>query len=375
MENKKEKVGISMKNHFIIDKKELTCTYINLIIAKMFFTYPRMLVLNSGSAAWIQMVYVTILSFGLFLIVNKLNKRSEMNNIFDLSEQIGGKFLRIIVGILLFGVLIINLAMNIRIFSESIRTVLLPNTPTSMVMLLFILAISIGAYTGIYSICRIHSLFMPIAAIVMVIFFIMLIPDINLSNIFPLAGLGTYNIFISGLESLSLFSDVMTIYILLPFCKNKRDIKISISYSFLIGGLSSVVMILIYTLVYPYPISGEFIIPVYQLARIVNIGHYFQRFEALFEFTWSIAMMLYSAFYLFVVCYTFTETFKIKYYKEVIIPVVLLAASLGFIPTNFVNFLSDGHEITTVIFPILYIVPAITGLLYMIKHRERRRRN
>ena len=364
-----------MKNHFIIGKKELTSTFINLIIAKMFFTYPRMLVQNSGNAAWIQMLYVAIISFGLFSIVNRLNNKTEMSNIFDISERVGGKFFRILVGLVLFSILIINLAMNIRIFSESIRTVLLPNTPTSMVMLLFIIAIGIGAYTGVYSICRIHSLFMPIAAIVMIIFFIMLIPDINLSNFFPLAGLGTYNLFITGLESLSLFSDVMIIYILLPFCNNRRDIKNSILYSYIIGGLSSVAMILIYTLVYPYPISGEFIIPIYQLARIVNIGHYFQRFEALFEFTWSIAMMLYSAFYLFVVCYTFTETFKVKYYKEVIIPVVLLAASLGFIPTNFVNFLSDGHEITTVIFPILYIVPAITGLLYMIKHRERRKRN
>jgi len=132
-------------------------------------------------------------------------------------------------------------------------------------------------------------------------------------------------------------------------------------------------MLLVYTLVYPYPISGEFIIPVYQLARIVNIGHYFQRFEAFFEFTWSIAMMLYSAFYLFVICYSFSETFRIKYYKEVIIPVVLLAASLGFIPTNFVNFLSDGHEITKVIFPLLYIIPAGMGLLYMLKYRERRK--
>lgn len=363
-----------MKNHFIIGKKELTSSFVNLIIAKMFFTYPRMLVLNSGSAAWIEMLYVAFISFGLFLIINKLNKDTEMNNIFDISEQIGGNFLRTIMGLLIFFVLIVNLAMNIRIFSESIRTVLLPNTPTSMVMLLFIIAIGTGAYTGIYSICRINSLFMPIAAIVMIAFFIMLIPDINLSNIFPLAGLGTYNIFIKGLESLSLFSDIMIIYILLPFCKNRRDIKYSISYSYLIGGLSSVAIILVYTLVYPYPISSEFIIPVYQLARIVNIGHYFQRFEAMFEFTWSISMMLYSSFYLFVVCYTFTETFKIKYYKEVIIPVVLLAASLGFIPTNFVNFLSDGHEITTVIFPVFYIVPAVIGLLHLIKHRERRKK-
>lgn len=364
-----------MEKSFILEKKELTSTFINLVVAKMFFTYPRFMVINSGNAAWIQMIYITLISFGLFLIINYLNKKSDMENIFDISERIGGKILRIIVGLLIFAVLMVNLAMNIRIFSESIRTVLLPNTPTSMVMLLFVISISVGAYIGIYSICRIHSLFMPVAAIVMLSFLLMLIPDINLNNIFPLAGTGTQNIFIEGLKSISLFGDMMIIYIIMPFCKNKRDIKKSVSYSFLISGIASSVMLLIYILVYPYPISKEFIIPVYQLARIVNIGQYFQRFEAFFEFTWSIAMMLYTSFYLFVISYTFTETFKTKYYKQVIIPIVLLAASIGFIPTNFVTFLSDGYVFSTILSPILFIFPAGIGLVYTIKIKRKERGN
>lgn len=362
-----------MNKHFILGKKEIITTFVNSVAAKMFFTYPRFMVLNSGSAAWIQVIYAALISFGLFLIIYELNKKTNMDSIFDIAEKTGGERFRILVGTVFSVVLIINLAINIRIFSESVRTVLLPNTPTSMVMLFFVIAVSIGAYSGIYSICRIHSLFMPVAALVMVIFFIMLIPDMNLTNIFPFAGTGTYNIFINGLESISLFGDLMIIYIIMPFCNNKRDIKTSISYSFLTAGAASSLMLLVYSLVYPYPISGEFIIPVYQLARIVNIGHYFQRFEAFFEFIWSIAMMLYCSFYLFTICYCFTETFKTKFYKELIIPVAFLAASLGFIPTNFVNFLDKGHKIDGILFPFIYAVPGITGLLYSLKHRERRK--
>lgn len=362
-----------MDKHFILEKKELTCTFVNLVVAKMFFTYPRVMILNSGNAAWIQMIYVSLISFALFFIVNYFNKRSNMENIFDISERIGGKIFRIIIGLMIFAVLMVNLAMNIRIFSESIRTVLLPNTPTSMVMLFFIIAVSIGAYVGIYSICRIHSLFMPIAAVVMIGFLLMLIPDININNLFPLAGIGTQNVFITGLKSISVFSDMMIIYIIMPFCKNKRDIKKSVSYSFLISALASSAILLIYALVYPYPISSEFIIPVYQLARIVNIGQYFQRFEAFFEFTWSIAMMLYSSFYLFVICYTFTETFKTKYYKQIIIPVVLLAASMGFISQNFVDFLNDAYKLSEILYPLLYIIPIVVGLLYTIKIRKKER--
>ena len=363
-----------MNNRFFLEKKELTCTFINLIVVKMFFTYPRIMVINSGNAAWIQMIFVSLVSFGLFLLVNHFNKTSEMENIFDISEKIGGNILRIIVGIIVLFILIINLAINIRTFPESIRTVLLPNTPTKIIMLLFILSISIGAYMGIYSICRIHSLFMPIVAFVMIVFLLMLIPDINVNNIFPIAGTGTYNVFVKGMRSISVFADMMLIYIILPFCKNKRDAKKSVSYAFLISGIASAIMLLIYILIYPYPISKEFIIPIYQLARIVNIGSYFQRFEAFFEFAWSIAMMLYASFYLFVICYTFTEVFKTKYYKQVIIPIVLLAAALGFIPTNFVTFLDDGYIASRIFYPMLYLISGVIGILYTIKFRKRERR-
>ncbi len=362
-----------MNKNFQLERKELTATFINLIVVKMLFTYPRFMVMNSGNAAWIEMIYVSLVAILLYLLIDLLNRKTQSENIFELSEKVGGKALRIAVGIVLISILIINLSVNIRIFSECIRTVLLPNTPTTMVMLLFVVAISIAAFMGIYSICRVHALFVPVAAFVMLGFLIMLIPDINLNNLFPLIGTGTKRVFVSGLKSISIYADVMTIYIIAPFCKNKRDTKRSVFNGILIGGLVAAVMLLLYALVYPYPISQEFVIPIYQLARIVNVGQYFQRFEAFFEFTWSIAMMLYASFSLFLICYSFSETFRTDYYRETILPMVLLAASIGFVPTNFVNLLSDGYEIYNIIFPLMFIIPAGVGGIYYYKKRERRK--
>lgn len=354
-----------MNNNFILEKKECTCMFINLIVVKMLFTYPRVMIQNSGNAAWIQMIYVTLIALGIFSLVDFFYKGQD--DLFDCAEKVGGKGLRIIIGLILTAVFMVNLANNMRIVPETINTVLLPNMLTMLILLLFMVAISIGAYMGIYSICRINSLFMPIAAIVMFCFLLLLLPDINKNNLFPLVGLGTEKVFGTGIRSLSVFSDIMIIYVILPSCKNRRDTKKSILYSLIIGGIVSTVILLMYALIYPYPISREFILPVYQMARIVNIGAYFQRFEAFFEFVWSIVMLLYCSFYLFIICYSFSRTFKIKFYRELIIPFVILAASIGFIPTSFIYFLSGGYVILRILMPILYVIPAFLGIAYSLK--------
>ena len=357
-----------MNDNFFLEKKELTCTFINLIVVKMLFTYPRVMIQNSGNAAWIQMIYVTLIALGIFLFIDYFYKWQD--DLFDCAEKIGGKALRVVIGLILTAVFTVNLANNMRIVPEIINTVLLPNMLTMSILLLFMVTISIGAYMGIYAICRINSLFMPIAAVVMFCFLLLLLPDINKNNLFPLVGLGTEKVFGTGIRSLSVFSDIMIIYIILPKCKNRRDTKKSIIYSLIIGGIASTVILLMYALIYPYPISREFILPVYQMARIANIGAYFQRFEAFFEFVWSIVMLLYCSFYLYIICYCFSRTFKIKFYRELIIPFVILAASIGFIPTSFIYFLSDGYFILRILTPILYVIPAFLGIVYTLKERQ-----
>lgn len=362
-----------MSNKFFPEKKELTATLVNLVVAKMFFTYPRVMVMISGNAAWIQMIYVTLLSFLLYFIINKTMKNVEKQSIFEMAEKVGGAPFRVIIGTAVLIILVLNLSSEIRVFSESIGMVLLPNASTKTIMLLFIIAIGIGAFIGVNSICRIHSLIMPIIAVVMLFFLVVLIPYADINNIFPIFGTGTQNIFLKGTESIYVFADLMTIYIILPLCKNKDDAAKSVKYSFLIGGAVSTAVIAIYTLVYPFPESKAFVIPSYQLARMANVGFYFQRFEAFFEFSWSIAMLLYASYYLYVICYAFTQTFKVKYYREIILPIVLLSASIGFMSGDILSFLENKYLISRTASPFLYAIPLFLGILYNIRRRHRRK--
>ena len=359
-----------MENKFYLGKKELLCVLINLFTVKMLFTYPRNMVILSGNAAWIQCIFVSLISFFIYMITIKLYEKLGKINIIQACEKTGGKTLKIIVGLIISVILFSNLSITTRSFPESIKIVLLPLTPIKLLILVFLVISAIGSFMGIYSIGRIHSLFIPIVGIIMLLFAFLLIPYADINNIFPILGTGTQNVFLYGLESISIFQDLIVLFILMPLCENFNQIKKSSKTAIIISATVSTTIILLYNLIYSYPASSEFLFPVYNMTRLIRIGDFFQRLEAFFEFIWSISIFLYSSTYIFAICYLWKEIFDLKYYKPLILPVTIIIGALSFVPSSMVDLLLAGEFIAKVSMPVAFLIPIIISLSYRIKNRK-----
>lgn len=355
---------------FKIEKKELYYLLTNLITVKMFFTYPRFMLINSGNAAWIQCIFVSLIAISVYFITVKLFSGTQNNDLLDICEQSGGKWLKIIVGILLCVTFLINTALTIRALPESIKTVLLPLTPMRILLILSGITIALGALFGLYSIARIHALFMPLVFIVFGIMIILLLGDIRVSNIFPVFGKGTYNIFIKGLESVSIFSDIIALYILIPFCRSFNDAKKSATKAILTSFLIVFLIVFIYNTVYSYPASEEFLFPVYQMTRMIKIGDFFQRLEPIFEFFWTISILLYASFYLFLICYVWKKTFELKYYKPLVFPFSVLLISAAYIPSSSQELSFASRTTAFLTIPVCLVLPAVLAAFYKARNKN-----
>ena len=359
-----------MENKFLLGRKELLCVLINLFTVKMLFTYPRNMVILSGNAAWLQCIFVSLVFLLIYIISIFLYEKIGKINIIKACEKTGGKPLKIIVGLVISIILFSNISVTTRAFPESIKIVLLPLTPIKIITLVFLIISGIGAYVGVYSISRIHALFIPIAGILMVLFAILLIPYADINNLFPVFGTGTQNIFLYGIESISIFGDLIVLFILIPFFENFKMIKTSGRTAVIISGIVSTVIVLLYNLIYSYPASTEFLFPVYNMTRIIRIGDFFQRLEAFFEFIWSISILLYSSIYIFAICYLWKEIFDLKYYKQLIIPVTVIMGSLSFIPSSMADLLLIGEFVSKLSIPISFLIPIVISLIYRIKYKK-----
>ncbi len=351
----------------VLKTRETTSVMIVVLTVKMLFTYPRYLVERCLNGAWLSVILYLVLSVGIFWVTEKLYLKTGRTSVINQAEAVGGRTLRAIVGIFSFAAMMLTIAPMVRTFPEAIKTVLLQNTD----MLAIVAALAVGAYFGAYfgieALGITASIFLPFAAFFILIFFILLQPHFALTNLFPFS---FYDISIGNTSSFSLFSDIFVLNFLLPYIGDMKTVRKSGYIALIISGITGALIVLAYCLCYPYPSSSRFIVPLYQLARMVKIGTYFQRLESIFEFVWSISILIYCGIYLWVMCDIFKKSFALGDYKPLIMPVLVILLRFVFWEESYTGALRSDFVASNYLYPIMYLLPLLVGALYLRKRRR-----
>ena len=349
----------------MLTQKQLSSIIINAIVVKMLITFPRSIFAYCGNAACLAMIYGLIIALVLFYFTHSLYRTKF--NVIELAQKCGGASLRVITGVCVFLVLGLNFLSVMRVFPEIIRLVLLQKTYVEIIVTVFVICIIFGGWCGIESIARVHQLFMPVAGLVFAAFIIMLIPDLHIGYILPIFGNGLKSIFIDGMPVISAFSDLLMLNILIPRMKEPENYKKSGYKAISIGGACAIIIFIVYGLCYSYPGSAEFIVPIYQLERRINLSDFFSRLEALFQFIWSISILLYSALYVAVLAKVWAETFKLHHTKPLIAPSVITLLGISILPESLNDMIHLEDAINRWLYIPAFAIPIVIGVIYNIK--------
>ena len=349
----------------MLNRRQLTTIIINAITVKMLVTFPHNAIVLCGNAAWISAIYCTLIAAGLFWLISITYNSNK--SVIQIAENIGGRWLQIAVGLVVFVVLAANFFPLISIFSEIIRLALLQQTLFEIIALLLIIAIILGAYCGIEAIGRVHGLFIPIIGTVFVIFILLLIPSFHFDNILPIMGNGIYNLFVGNISFLSLFADLLMLNILIPYTKNIGEFKKAGIKGVFIGGACAIVIFAAYGLSYAYPASEKFLIPIYQLEKLIRLSNFFSRLEAIFQFVWSISILLYGSLYAAVLAEVWRSSFGLKKSKPLILPIATILIGAALRPGSFSGIITWEEIINKWIYIPAFLIPIIIGIIGRIK--------
>ena len=357
------------KNEMLTEKK-LTLLLANLLSVKAIFAFPRTLFETSGNAAWIEVLLIFVIAFLLFEASVLTYRFCGRKSIIDIAEKVGNRSLKIAVALLVTALLLVNFVTEARMFAESVKIILLPKTEIEYIMILLAITICIGQKSGLSAAATVNAIFFPICLVFLGFIVLFLYKTYSINNLFPIFGKGGTRIVSEGVRDISCFSDIIAANLLISHTADISIPEKSGKKALLIAVLTMLLICLSYALCFPYPRSGDYLLPVYQLSTRIRAGEYFQRFEAFFEFVWEISQLLYSTIYIFLITETLSKAFNLSDRTAVSYGVITTVMLIAAEPLSIAEVLEISHDLDMAVAPIAYLVPIVLPIIYALKKKR-----
>lgn len=299
-----------------IGKIEAILLIVMVTVNEIIFNIPNFVIINSGSSSWITVLlhFLLIIIFGLFL--SKFSNKFETKDLIDVSEYLGGKVLKWIVGILYLLLFIAVSSYILRYFSNLLELIYFDSTPTSFLLLLFLVGTLFAANKGIKTISHVNLLLFPIILLSLLVILFSTFKDIVPQRIFPIMGFGAFNTFISGFSTIFTFGEIAYLYFLMPILKKPKDYKKTVLFSIIISGIYMFFSVLCLIMVFPYAAFTDETLSMYLLTRRITFGEFFQRIDAMFILFWILSVLVFLSMNLHFANTTLKKLVNIKYSNE-----------------------------------------------------------
>ncbi|MBR3133845.1 MAG: GerAB/ArcD/ProY family transporter [Clostridia bacterium] len=342
-------------------------------VTHLVLNLPNALISSTGSASIINVIYISILSIIMFLLVKKLLTPFESNNILYVAEYIGGKALKKFLALLYIFHFIFITGILLRSFAETLIFIYFPQSSTWTVLLSFLLVAIIANKIGAINIIKANAILMVPILSAIIITAISLVGKFEINRLFPIMGYGFKETFINGTTNIYAFSGVVYIYFLKPYLNNYKDfskvgfISIAISSIYLLLTVSALLMM------FPFLTADNQAMSVYLSTRIIEYGKFMQRTDAIYMFVWIFIFFSYLSVILVYISQISKESLQINISSFFIYLISFFIFIVSIIPKNSTQI----RFLETTIYKysslgIVFILSLIILLLgYLKKRREK----
>lgn len=332
---------------------------LTIVVAHSVLSMPTNILSSYKSASILNVIYISIIAIGIAYLIYKLLKNFPSMDIIDISELVGGKFFKNIVGIVFIIYFILSASLMLRNFCESIQILYFPMTNITFIMALIIIAICIANRLDFTATVKANVIILPIALLGILFLFFTNINKFVPERIFPILGESAYNTFVLGVTNIASFGGIAYIYFLPPLLKESTKFKKITLISVAATAIYLVFTIATLLFIFTFFTNVSEISPLYTATRYIEFGSFFQRLESVFLLIW----ILVFACYLSIVCKFSISIFQkitgITNKKPLIDIFGLLILSIALIPKN----IAISQSFENKIYPYLMIsIVLILGL-------------
>ena len=318
-----------MTNIEKIGKFEVFALFITIISTNIIINIPTIILGFTSTGSWINIIFLTIICLLFIILICKFFKPFICSDILDVSESLGGKKLKIIIGILYFILFLTFSGFCLRYFSYCLQMIYFNNISLVMLMIICVVQAIISAKIGLKVITGAAIIFLPLSILSLFVFSLAAIKYFNLENLLPIFGNGIYETFFLNLPNIFAFNVVSYLYFLKPFIKNEKSYKKISIFAVIMCGIYLFISVSTLLMIFPFIMHTDETLSVYLVTRLISFGRFFQRVDALFVFVWIIIIISFLSLNLFILSYIIKKLAKLKTHTQLICPISALTLAIG----------------------------------------------
>lgn len=357
-----------------IGTKEAIYLVLIITIAHSILSMPKYLIDSVKSSIILNLVFVFIVLLCLCLLIVKLFKNFPGMDILDVSEYLGGKHFKRILGTVFITYFILSISVLLREFCDALEIVYYPMTDIAFLVILFTIVIAITGRLEFSASIKANLIVVPLVLFSMVFLFFANIKNYSSTSIFPILGNGFYNTFILGLGNIYAFSGIFILYFLPPLIKKPEDFKKITVISVIIFAIYILLTVLIILFTFSFFVSENEILPLYAAARYIELGTFFVRLESIFLLIWIFAFACYLSIVVRFAMITFKKITNIKETKPLAYPFAILTFAIAMIPDTY----AQSKQFENILYPyvsvaFLYVFCILLLVFASLKRRKDRK--
>ena len=338
-----------------IGNLEAIAFFVIISINGILLSSSQFIVQQCSSSSLINALFVTITMIAIIFIFCLLLKNFVGNSLLDVSEYLGGRILKFIVGIVFIIYFICRVSFFLRKMSECLQILYYPMTNMIFIASLFCIAAGIIVSFKNNSIFKSAILLLPILLATIVLVFIGNSKNFHFENIYPILGNGTNATFLSGFTNVFAFCGLAYLFFLPSKLKNPEKLtKISI-ISVILSGIFLLFAVADILFIFGDVLNISELFPIYASVRRIEFGTFFQRLDAIFLLLCTLCFICTLSFNTYLITDILKNITNTSDSKPFIVPclLIILGFALSIKQNSMLKFLENTFS------KILFFVLAI----------------
>jgi spore germination protein KB len=341
---------------------------INIATSDVFL--PAFVAQEAKQDSWLAVIIGIICSFAFVNIIITLGLRYPKKTIVQYCTDILGKPLGTLIA-LLYTTQFLNITYNVTgQLSEIFVISFNPTAPLPFYSIVLIIVSAYAVKKGLEVIVRVNDIMLPVGLLVILFITVINIPKMDMKHFLPIMYEGITPSLKGGFLITGYLLESFIILQLIPFVKDKENIRKYINLSILLVGLGLLIGVLVIA-VLGITLTQKMLFPALEFVRVAEIVPQITNLDISIMVVWISGIFVKITLYYYNAVLSIAQVFKFKTYYNMIMPTGLYIIALSvYGAKNIANVIHFLHyTVPIMMFLPGFIIPSIFLIISYIRDK------